>query len=177
MPTNKLLGIHMELIPHIGLGIIVLIIPSAIFIGLLIVIWKRVPLGKYLSALLLAGFVFLVVTAIWPMDSFYVDELQNNSGLRVADGYEVLAKNSSYPDMHGDYYSEAIFRVTELNFLTMLNDVVPIKKCTTPKIVEPFLSSDEGAIKCWSANRNIDEWFKLTYFPESEILYYRFDQT
>ncbi|PTB85698.1 hypothetical protein C9940_05185, partial [Pseudidiomarina aestuarii] len=79
----------MELIPYIGLGLVVLILPLAIFSGILFLIWKKVPFGKYVSALLLVGFLFVVVTAIWPMDSFYKDELQNNAGLRLDDGYEV----------------------------------------------------------------------------------------
>ena len=111
------------------------------------------------------------------MDSFYKDELQNNAGLRVDDGYEVLAKSSSYPDMHGDYYSEAVFRVSELDLSTLAGDVAPIEQCVVPRMTKPFLPSQNGVIKCWGANRNIDEWFRLTYFPDSGILYYRFDQT
>ncbi|HCC82942.1 MULTISPECIES: hypothetical protein [unclassified Methylophaga] len=167
----------MELIPYIGLGLVVLILPLAIFSGILFLIWKKVPFGKYVSALLLVGFLFVVVTAIWPMDSFYKDELQNNAGLRLDDGYEVLAKSSSYPDMHGDYYSEAVFRVSELDLSTLTGDVAPIGQCVVPRMAEPFLPSQKGAIKCWGANRNIDEWFQLIYFPDSGILYYRFDQT
>ncbi|WP_369857857.1 hypothetical protein [Candidatus Thalassolituus haligoni] len=167
----------MELIPYIGLGLIVLILPLAILSGILLLIWKKVPFGKYVSSLLLVGFLFVVVTAIWPMDSFYKDELQNNAGLRVDDGYEVLAKSSSYPDMHGDYYSEAVFRVSELDLSTLAGDVAPIEQCVVPRMTKPFLPSQNGVIKCWGANRNIDEWFRLTYFPDSGILYYRFDQT
>jgi hypothetical protein len=167
----------MELIPYIGLGLIVLIISLAIFIGILILVWKKAPFGKYVSALLLVGSVFVVVTAIWPMNSFYLDELQDNAGLRLSGGYEVLAKSSSYPDMHGDYYSEAIFRVAELDISSLSSDVLPIERCTVPRIAEPYLTSYKGAIKCWGASRNTDEWFRLTYFPDSGILYYRFDQT
>ena len=167
----------MELIPYIGLGLILILLPLAILIGILILIWKKVPFGKYASLVLVIGVVFVIVTAIWPMDSFYIDELKNNTNLEVSGKYEVLSKNSSYPDMHGDYYSEAVLRVTEIDFSSLASDVKPIEKCSVPSIAEPFLPVDYGVVKCWGSNRNIDEWFRLFYFPDSGVLYFRFDQT
>lgn len=167
----------MELISYIGFGLLIIMLPLAILIGMLILIWKKDPYGKYVSLALGIGVIFVIVTAIWPMDSFYLDELRNNSNLEVSGKYEVLSKNSSYPDMHGDYYSEAVLRVTDMDFSSLSGDLKPIEKCTVPSIAEPFLPADYGSVKCWASNRNIDEWFSLIYFPDRGILYFRFDQT
>ena len=138
---------------------------------------EKVPFGQHFSALLAAVFVFLVVIAIWPIDSFYVDELQRNSELALIDNYEILAKNASYPDMHGDYSSEAVFIVTKIYLSNLASDMEMLKECSAPAMAKPFLKVEGESVKCREANRNIDEWFRLTYFPDNKILHFRFDQT
>jgi len=167
----------MELILYIGLGLLAIVLPLAILIGILILIYKKFPYGKHVALVLGTGVLYGIVTAIWPTDSFYLDELQSNSNLKLLGKYKVLSKNSSFPDIHGDYYSEAVLRVTDIDLSSLASDLKAIDKCTTPSMVKPFLLENSGAAKCWTSNRDIDKWFKLTYFPSIGLLHFRFNQT
>ncbi|MFT7562008.1 MAG: hypothetical protein ACI93R_003942 [Flavobacteriales bacterium] len=168
----------MEIVPFIGLGIVLVLLPLALCVGLLFLILRKVKYGQYISSALALGSAFLVITAIWPMNSFYVDEFENNSGIAIK-VKNVLYKDSSYPDMHGDYFSLAVFKVKSVDLLKLKSDLVEseLDVCKTPRLVVEFLNGSDEQARCWSINRNVDEWFDFYYYKNTGILYYRFNQT
>jgi hypothetical protein len=168
----------MEILPFIGLGIILALLPLALCGGILFLVWTKVKYGEYISSALALGLVFVVITAIWPMESFYVDEFENNSGMSI-EIKSVLYKDSSYPDMHGDYFSLAVFEVDSLDLLKLKSDLIESESdtCETPRLVVEFLNDSNEQARCWSINRNVDEWFNFFYYKNTGIVYYRFNQT
>ena len=138
---------------------------------------KTLKIKSLFGIALLGLFTFFIITAIWPMNSFYVDEFESNSNVSLGENFKVLVKESSYPGFHGDYYSKAVFRINDLDFSNLSTDLEEILKCDIPNLVKPYLSKGNSFAKCWSVNRNLDEWFNLTYFEKSGILYFEFNQT
>ena len=120
---------------------------------------------------------FFIVTALWPMNSFYVSEFETNSNVSLGKTFKVLVKKSSYPDFHGDYYSKAVFKIKNLDLSELAEDLEEIDECNIPNLVKPYLDRDNSSPKCWEVNRDFDERFNVTYFEKANLLYYEFNQT
>src|SRR5690349_14967546 len=87
------------------LFIITIIIPGGIS---LFILWdlEREKLNKKLRLLALVPFLivgFLIYTALYPLDQFYEEELEEVTGVEFPNDAEILSKWASYPDFHGDY--------------------------------------------------------------------------
>ncbi len=74
------------------------------------------------------GLIFLLAifstwTAFFPMNGFYRDEFEYNTGLKFPDSGKIIDKDSEYPDFHGDYWAAAIFEVNEVDFNKLKADL------------------------------------------------------
>lgn len=158
------------------LGVFVLLVIAVIGLFFL-AIWKTPKVGRLISVCLIGGIIFFIITGIWPSDSFYINEFEINSKVSLDKNFKILEKESSYPDMHGDYYSKAIFKVSNLDLSNLAVDLKKNNECDIPELAKPYLNKGVGSISCWAVNRNTDEWFNLIYSEKIGILYYEFNQT
>ncbi|MBX3165689.1 MAG: hypothetical protein KF900_14525 [Bacteroidetes bacterium] len=67
--------------------------------------------------------LFQTYTAFYPTDSFYKDEFENNTGLKFPKSGDIIAKDASYPDTHGDYSATVLFKVNQEDFDLLLTSI------------------------------------------------------
>lgn len=96
------------------------VISTPTLISLLIRKWltkKGYPkIGNSITIAVVAGTLYLVYTAVFPPTSFYEDEFELNTGLELPNSAKFLAKDASYPDLHGDYWSAAVVELSIEDF-------------------------------------------------------------
>ncbi|MFT6052290.1 MAG: hypothetical protein ACI9B9_001939 [Halioglobus sp.] len=152
---------------------------SLVIIGITWVITyalRKIPkVGNVLSALFVLFIVFRIITAIWPRDSFYTDDFEYFTKLELPEVVEVLYKSSSFPDMHGDYFSKALFRVENLNIEDMPANIEESSECPIPTAVEAHIALNTQGVQCWFVdNLDGDKHFEFLYLPSIDILYFSF---
>ena len=137
---------------------------------------RKIPkVGDLLSGLFVLFIVFRIVTAVWPRNSFYIDDFEYFTKLDLPEAVEVLYKSSSFPDMHGDYFSEALFRVKNLNVENMPANIEESSQCSVPVTVEAHIALDSQGVQCWFVdNLDGDKHFEFLYFPTTDLLYFSF---
>lgn len=147
--------------------------------GVLYWIWKRGRIGKVASSAIGGWAVFHIITAIWPLDSFYLNEYSFHSGLNPLESAIVLDKHATYPDFHGDYYSEALIQLQEKDFqkLKLEAPLSMSEECYVPQMALLKLGDDITPIGCWSLRREIDKDFYLVVFSDEKSIYYSYSQT
>ncbi len=87
---------------------------------------RRLKLILSLVTILFAS--YHVYIAFYPSDSFYVDEFESNTKITFPKSGNIIIKGASYPDIHGDYSSSAIFSVDENDFHSILNKIKASKE-------------------------------------------------
>jgi hypothetical protein len=166
----------MELLLITGLFVLAM---AAIVGGALYWIWKKGRIGKIGSVAIAVWIGFHVVTAIWPLDSFYLEEYSYRSGLSPLQAAIVLDKFATYPDFHGDYYSEALIQL-EKNEYQRLKSEAPLvlsEECYVPKMASSKLGGEIVPIGCWSYEEENDKYFYLVVFSDEKSIYFQFSQT
>jgi hypothetical protein len=96
------------------------LIATPTLISLLIRKWltkKGHPkIGNGVTVMVMVGTAYLIYTAIFPPTSFYADEFEQSTGLELPNSADFLAKDASYPDLHGDYWSAAVVELSTEDF-------------------------------------------------------------
>jgi hypothetical protein len=64
-----------------------------------------------------------VYTALNPSTGFYLDELQTVTARQPPSEAEVIAKDATYPDLHGDYCSFSRIRFREASYRKLLDEL------------------------------------------------------
>ena len=106
-------------------GLFFLII-SLIPVGLayLVFLWLTKKGYKKIGLAILATVTIWTVyssyTAFYPTDSFYEDEFEYNIGLDFPTSGDILTKDASYPDLHGDYSATVLFKTDKNDFNKIL---------------------------------------------------------
>ena len=112
------------------LFIIVILLVICIPVGLsLLIYWiikkagvdKRVRLLALLPVLIVSYYVY---TAIYPTDSFYKDDFFEVTGTEFPETGDIIYKNASYPDIHGDYQSTSVVKVDYYFFKSLPDKLV-----------------------------------------------------
>ncbi|MDA3844690.1 MAG: hypothetical protein PF588_10030 [Candidatus Kapabacteria bacterium] len=80
-------------------------------------------LGQSIIIVVTISMIYLVYTAFYPTDGFYEDEFERITKLEFPESGEILTKYASYPDLHGDYFSNAVFRVDSNDFNEILTKI------------------------------------------------------
>lgn len=139
---------------------------------------SRLVNATYISLILLFV-IFSTWTAFFPMNGFYSDEFENNTGLKFPDSGKIIAKDSEYPDWHGDYWAVAIFEVNELDFKTIKTDLQRNENFqvdTTNQrigITREFdeltkgIKEDNIEIVYFNINK---EWFKVAFMNDGKTI-------
>ncbi|MBY5951664.1 hypothetical protein KUV23_11800 [Algoriphagus marincola] len=95
---------------------LLVVIATPTLISLLIRKWltkKGHPkIGNGLTIIVIIGTAYLIYTAIFPPTSFYEEEFEQQTGLKLPNSAQFLTKDASYPDLHGDYWSAAVVRLS-----------------------------------------------------------------
>jgi hypothetical protein len=82
---------------------------------------------KYIGIILLVvaplWTIYEAYTAIYPTDSFYLDEFKEVTLREAPKTAEVIKKKASYPDFHGDYCSSALIKLSRHDYTNLLNEL------------------------------------------------------
>jgi len=120
--------------------------------------YKRV--GLAILATITIGTIYFSYTAFYPTGSFYEDEFEDNTGLDFPNSGDILTKDASYPDQHGDYSATALFKIDQNDFNLILNSIQKNAKFKLDTIPFKFnLANIDTKIKetsftkCYTLNR------------------------
>ena len=154
---------------------------SAVIIGLtgaIFYVLRKIPkVGNILSVFFVVYVVFQIVTAIWPRNSFYIDEFEYYTKLDLPAGVDVLYKKSSVRDIHGDYFAEALVSVENFDVENMPMHIEESSECSVPAVVESHATLDSEPFRCWFVG-NLDQGyhFEFLYSPSLGLLHFSFFQ-
>jgi hypothetical protein len=62
-------------------------------------------------------------TALYPSEDFYLDELQTVTARPPPAEARVIAKEATYPDLHGDYCSFSRISISESSYRKLLDEI------------------------------------------------------
>jgi hypothetical protein len=79
--------------------------------------------GLVLIAAVTIWTVYSSYTAFYPTNGFYEAEFERNTNLDFPKSGYIVAKDASYPDLHGDYSAAALFRVDKNDFDRILSAI------------------------------------------------------
>ncbi|MFN0187505.1 MAG: hypothetical protein ACKVQV_02255 [Bacteroidia bacterium] len=122
--------------------------------------------------------VYFSYTAFYPTDSFYEDEFEDNTGLDFPLTGNILFKNASYPDQHGDYSATALFKVSKKDFNHILTAIQSDNKFlidTTPFTFNLAISNtkimENCFTKCYTLNgKDSDLNFTISFNDKDNLI-------
>ncbi len=79
--------------------------------------------GLILMVAVILWTIYSSYTAFYPTDGFYEDEFEHNTNLEFPKSGDIVAKDASYPDLHGDYSAAALFKVDKNDFYRILSAI------------------------------------------------------
>ncbi len=78
---------------------------------------------------IVAFFIFFIFSAyaahdaVFPPESFYKSEFEHVTLRKIPESSKFISKESSYPDFHGDYYSNSKIQLPSEDYLKLLNEI------------------------------------------------------
>jgi hypothetical protein len=72
---------------------------------------------------LVAFICYQSYTALYPSEDFYLDELQTVTARQPPAEARVIAKDATYPDLHGDYCSFSRINISEWSYRKLLDEL------------------------------------------------------
>jgi len=139
-------------------------------------VWRWGIVGR-IAVSLVAGFLsYGVFLAIWPDDSFFLKDFERATNVRLPADTKVLGKTASYPDIQGDYWSEAVLRLAPEQFEALLLEMQaqPKTACgATPAMAKRNISAGVTAVYCFRSDPGSDlrDW---RFFSDGVTVYFRF---
>jgi len=100
-----------------------------------------------LPALLWLFIVYNMLIAIFPKESFYVEEFEKNTGHPFPKSGKFLLKDASYPDIHGDYIARAVVQLSETDYLNLQNSFVNDTLISVDTSSFPLLTNTSNLLK------------------------------
>ena len=159
----------------------ILIVLVSLLLLLLLIRWlcKKGTWGKVVSILMLGGITYMIVTAIWPLKGFYIDEFVCRSGLTFPKSAVFLYKSATYPDFHGDYSSEAVFTVSEADFEYLKNEILKRRKDGLEKPWMPsFGKIRQDQCLMWeNISEKIDQHLSWGLMNDGRTVFFVYNQT
>ena len=104
--------------------ITLLIFSSLLVIALSYWLWRKGRIGRFAVIGLLTYISISSYLAFYPSDSFYKSEFERISNVKYPSSGVFIEKQSSYPDIHGDYSSCALFTVSPEDFEYIKSKIV-----------------------------------------------------
>jgi len=105
--------------------LLVITIPILIFYFLYKWLYKKgyTTLAWLAPALIVCILLYPIYTAFYPRDEFYIEEYETNTALSFPASGEILAKEATYPDIHGDYLSWAVIALSKSDYLKVYEEL------------------------------------------------------
>jgi len=105
------------------------VITLLIFSSLLVIafsywLWCKGRIGRFAVIGLLAYISISSYLAFYPSDSFYKSEFERITNIKFPSSGVFIEKQSSYPDIHGDYSSCALFTASPEDFEYIKSKIV-----------------------------------------------------
>ncbi len=126
---------------------------------------------------IVGSLIFFIYTAFYPTDSFYEDEFEYNTGIKLPPSADILDKDASYPDQHGDYWSAAIIQLNESDYSklkTELSKATNFEEDTTQHKIGVTtdyirLTDDikKNEIQIVYSNKK-EQWFKIAFLTDKK---------
>lgn len=161
--------------------ILIVLIGVPIVISYFIYRWlRRTEFKKnafIVPTLILGTLTFYIYTAFYPTDSFYREDFASNTNIKLPNTAKILAKDASYPDQFGDYWSSAIIQLNEDEYLKLESELSKSKNfeidTTNQKIgitkeyskLTENISENEIKIVYYNKNK---EWFKVAFLKDKK---------
>ncbi|OUR65669.1 hypothetical protein A9Q79_01365 [Methylophaga sp. 42_25_T18] len=165
----------MDTVVIILLFLFVILLGVAVLAGIGYGLWKIPYVGKYLCLLATGWFIFSLYTAIWPPNSFYFEEMKYHANIDLLERAEVVDKSASYPDFHGDYYSQATFEVSTFSE-SEISPEYRLSSCEIPPYIKSKVGDNHKGGTCWFIQKEIDQRLSVAYFKELGLLHYHYYQ-
>ena len=107
-----------QLILYLLLFILIIALPIALSI------WgyKRLAKNGYkkiaiaIPAIIVGTLSYSIYTAVSPVDNFYKEDFESNTGLKFPVSGNILSKAATYPDQHGKYSSVAVVSISASDY-------------------------------------------------------------
>lgn len=87
---------------------------------------KRLKIISLLLPLFCAS--YLAFTAVYPTDDFYFDEFETITSRKIPTSAKVLEKSATYPDLHGDYESNATITLSSSDYQQLFQQIQQDKR-------------------------------------------------
>lgn len=113
----------------IATAVLFILMIVGVIVGVIIIVYRLVKkkFGKKpaLISLMVIPLIlsYYIYFAIYPNDNFYRGEFRKIVGLKLPESAEILRKDASYHDLHGDYCSSALIMLSEAEYQSILNFV------------------------------------------------------
>ena len=156
-----------------------------VFFSIQGIVFIHKHLGDKWRALWIVHAVLLIIIllpiywAVYPRDRFYIDEFNTRAGYQLPDEVKVIKKYASYPDFHGDYYSQAIIVLEKPDYEELVSRLVP--NFAGSGCLDRAPESHRGVTYyptgCYSKQIESDAYISVTYFEKQNAVYYYFSQT
>lgn len=122
--------------------------------------------------------IYSSYTAIYPTDSFYKDEFEDNTGLDFPKSGDILTKEASYPDLHGDYSATALFKTDKNDYNLILTTIQKDNKFQLDSIPFKFnlpnfdtTIKEASFTKCYTLNRQErDLIFTISFNDKNNLI-------
>jgi len=93
---------------------------------------KKIKYSCIILTFLIAGYE--TYTSFYPTDSFYFDEFRTVTLREPPASSEIIKKESTYPDLHGDYSSSCQIVLSKSDFLKLFKSISNDKRLVRQKI-------------------------------------------
>lgn len=103
---------------------------------------------------------YSVFIALYPPDSFYIEEYKTVIGTPAPPSANVVKKSASYPDFHGSYNSVSLIKLSDLDFTFLRNEINKSKNFGEADLIytetlNDVLNSDNGIKQItWKERKN-----------------------
>jgi hypothetical protein len=106
----------------------------AIIYGTIKMIFSKKKWVKIIAFTLSFALIFLffsIYKAFYPSDEFYIEEWNYSTDITFPKSANIIWKDATYPDQHGDYTSSAIIELSPKDFINLRNSI------NTSKVLSP----------------------------------------
>lgn len=138
-------------------------------------VFKMPKCGKYICGLSFAFIVYHAARGVWPADKFYIEEINDYANIDLPVDTKVVFKQASYPDFHGDYHSEAVFKVFDFDQAIFPSEK-PDVTCTIPEEMKRAAGVEIKDAVCWNKDLDIDRHITIVFSAANNVLYYYYFQ-
>ena len=137
-----------------------------------------------LTGLMILGvlLIYISYTAFFPTDEFYFSEFKKVTSREIPKSANVIKKDASYPDLHGDYCSASVMTISEEDYDELLNQITKdrqLKEIRQDSIVnsEQLISvmsnfKNEQIAKCFIRDNlnNDDEYLFICFLNDKKTI-------